>query len=538
VFPGLEDPNTPPPAQTSSGIVDIGAFPGLEGSQGIQASVGMDAPPPTQASIGLGDVSSTLTFPGLGLAPLQESNPAEFGNPPPSQESLGLAPPSSDAFPGLGDSPPPNQESLGLAPPSSVASPAPNGPPPSSDSLGLVPPSTAASPPLDDAFPGLSGPPPSSETLGLASPSAASPPALGFPPQESLGLVPPPSATSPPSLSGPPSQAPPELSDPTFGTAPPGQGSPPLEDGSGLVDPEFGVAPPELGVPAQGAQPPEEEETPEVPETSDAPEVPESPESEAAELGLPPLDPSDFLPGPANITSTSSNTTSSPLDGCYPYTLLFARGTSETGLLGGSVGPLLKSSLGPEWYVEGVAYEANTEGIECLGMPGGVQCVKQIDELVERCPETTVVLGGYSQGAMVARVCAAFAGDDAKENIGVRKPIPVFLLELKSLFALVLTSCARVLRFSATHLMVLVLRVSASRISGPGVIPMTQSAVARRSSVLHIWHMRSLGIQASHRRCSGLENWLGMRRIERKELALFLLQTTFACSLICVAFLS
>lgn len=89
----------------------------------------------------------------------------------------------------------------------------------------------------------------------------------------------------------------------------------------------------------------------------------------------------------------------------------------ESGTMGSTVGPMLSSALGREWYVEGVSYTADLAGINCIGLPGGINCVKQINALAAKCPSTKIVLSGYSQGAMVGRICAAFAGDAAKKQI-------------------------------------------------------------------------------------------------------------------------
>jgi len=68
--------------------------------------------------------------------------------------------------------------------------------------------------------------------------------------------------------------------------------------------------------------------------------------------------------------------------------------------MGSTVGPLLSSSLGKDWYVEGVSYSADLSGINCNGLPGGIACVKQINALSAKCPNTKIVTSGYSQGAM------------------------------------------------------------------------------------------------------------------------------------------
>jgi hypothetical protein len=107
------------------------------------------------------------------------------------------------------------------------------------------------------------------------------------------------------------------------------------------------------------------------------------------------------------------------LGGCKPNTLLFARGTLETGTMGITVGPALSSALGSDWTAEGVKYDASMLGDYCVGLPGGAACKTQLESLVKRCPSTKVIVSGYSQGAMVARICTAFASDEAKKRVAV-----------------------------------------------------------------------------------------------------------------------
>lgn len=105
--------------------------------------------------------------------------------------------------------------------------------------------------------------------------------------------------------------------------------------------------------------------------------------------------------------------------GCKPNALFFARGTTEPGTMGSTVGPALSRALGSKWKVEGVKYTADIAGDDCIGFPGGVKCRDQLEVLARACPETKWFLSGYSQGAMVARICAAFSKPEIKEKIKV-----------------------------------------------------------------------------------------------------------------------
>jgi len=106
---------------------------------------------------------------------------------------------------------------------------------------------------------------------------------------------------------------------------------------------------------------------------------------------------------------------------CKPYTLIFARGTTEPGTMGSTVGPSLSSGLrsaqAGKWDVEGVSYSADIAGDNCIGLPGGVKCMAQINKIAEKCPQTKMVVSGYSQGAMVARNCVAFATPQARKQV-------------------------------------------------------------------------------------------------------------------------
>ncbi|WYZ43447.1 hypothetical protein EsH8_VI_001146 [Colletotrichum jinshuiense] len=95
--------------------------------------------------------------------------------------------------------------------------------------------------------------------------------------------------------------------------------------------------------------------------------------------------------------------------GCKAFTLLFARGTTEMGTLGTVVGPGLQkaaeAALGAGAVtVEGVAYTADVGGImaETTGTgPGSTAMTNQANAWLSKCPQTKLILTGYSQGGMV-----------------------------------------------------------------------------------------------------------------------------------------
>ncbi|QDS78038.1 hypothetical protein FKW77_003109 [Venturia effusa] len=102
---------------------------------------------------------------------------------------------------------------------------------------------------------------------------------------------------------------------------------------------------------------------------------------------------------------------------CKPHGIFFARGTTERGVMGSTVGPAISRALGSKWKIEGVAYTADIAGDDCIGFPGGIKCRDQLEKLSDACPETKWFLSGYSQGAMVARICTAFSRPEIKGKI-------------------------------------------------------------------------------------------------------------------------
>lgn len=110
---------------------------------------------------------------------------------------------------------------------------------------------------------------------------------------------------------------------------------------------------------------------------------------------------------------------------CTPNILLYARGTTEGGNVGSSVGPSLIreiSKLAPGRFLfQGVDYAADIAGITALGRPGGEIAVRQFGEAAALCPNARIFLSGYSQGAMVMHNAVRSTSVD-KSKIGVRIP--------------------------------------------------------------------------------------------------------------------
>jgi cutinase len=87
---------------------------------------------------------------------------------------------------------------------------------------------------------------------------------------------------------------------------------------------------------------------------------------------------------------------------CSAVTLIFARGTTEVGNMGTCIGPDLATELRkqiPSLSVQGVDYPANSAGDTRYGASGGPYMAMLAREARLQCPDTKIVLAGYSQGA-------------------------------------------------------------------------------------------------------------------------------------------
>ncbi|KUI69608.1 Cutinase [Cytospora mali] len=110
----------------------------------------------------------------------------------------------------------------------------------------------------------------------------------------------------------------------------------------------------------------------------------------------------------ARFSAGGSSTENGLSDACQKVTVIFARGTTELGNMGSIVGPGLstdlKSALNNNVAVQGVDYAADAAGItEEIGSdgPGTQAMVKDVQTALSKCPDTQIVLSGYSQGAML-----------------------------------------------------------------------------------------------------------------------------------------
>ncbi|KAJ4286510.1 hypothetical protein N0V90_013210 [Kalmusia sp. IMI 367209] len=93
---------------------------------------------------------------------------------------------------------------------------------------------------------------------------------------------------------------------------------------------------------------------------------------------------------------------------CADVTVVFARGTTEPGNVGLVTGPpffdALKEQLGGKTLaVQGVEYPATFAGFNRNGTDGVPSMTQFINQAITTCPDTKVVMSGYSQGALVVR---------------------------------------------------------------------------------------------------------------------------------------
>jgi hypothetical protein len=108
--------------------------------------------------------------------------------------------------------------------------------------------------------------------------------------------------------------------------------------------------------------------------------------------------------------------------GCKKIHFIFARGSTETGTMGITVGPAFSRALSTKFgaanvAAEGVPYPADiagafSGGTNPSGAAGAVKMAAMAKAVMSRCPQSKIVLSGYSQGA--EQVHGALAG----KNLG------------------------------------------------------------------------------------------------------------------------
>ncbi|KAB2100715.1 hypothetical protein AG0111_0g10676 [Alternaria gaisen] len=114
----------------------------------------------------------------------------------------------------------------------------------------------------------------------------------------------------------------------------------------------------------------------------------------------------------AALTSITQNDVKNG-GGCKPMTVLFARGTTELGNMGSIAGPPFVTALGAMMggaanvAVQGIQYPADVPGFLVGGDKGGSQLMAQmVGQVRAQCPDTTLVMAGYSQGGQLVHNAA------------------------------------------------------------------------------------------------------------------------------------
>ncbi|KAJ4400038.1 hypothetical protein N0V91_009013 [Didymella pomorum] len=120
----------------------------------------------------------------------------------------------------------------------------------------------------------------------------------------------------------------------------------------------------------------------------------------------------------AALTSSTQNDVTNG-SGCKAMTVLFARGTTEIGNMGTVAGPPFVSSLGKmmggaqNLAVQGIAYPADVPGFLAGGDAGGSKLMAQmVGQVMTACPDTALVMAGYSQGGQLVHNAASMLTAD------------------------------------------------------------------------------------------------------------------------------
>ncbi|KAF4630176.1 hypothetical protein G7Y89_g7964 [Cudoniella acicularis] len=114
----------------------------------------------------------------------------------------------------------------------------------------------------------------------------------------------------------------------------------------------------------------------------------------------------------ALATTLNIDTSEDAANGCTAMTVIFARGTTEPGNVGVLTGPeffdALTDMLGKNAVsVQGVDYGASIEGFLEGGDPQGSQTMANlITQTFSKCPNTNIVMSGYSQGGQLVHNAA------------------------------------------------------------------------------------------------------------------------------------
>ncbi|KAH8677859.1 cutinase-domain-containing protein [Xylariales sp. PMI_506] len=114
---------------------------------------------------------------------------------------------------------------------------------------------------------------------------------------------------------------------------------------------------------------------------------------------------------PRATTSFSGDTQNGLSGACKGMTVIFARGTTETGNVGTLTGPpffqALATQTNNDLAVQGVDYPADIPGFLEGGDPtGSTTMATLVQQAVTQCPSSAVIMSGYSQGGQLVHNAA------------------------------------------------------------------------------------------------------------------------------------
>ncbi|KAF2831879.1 cutinase precursor [Ophiobolus disseminans] len=114
----------------------------------------------------------------------------------------------------------------------------------------------------------------------------------------------------------------------------------------------------------------------------------------------------------AALTSSTQNDVTNG-GACKAMTVLFARGTTETGNMGTVAGPPFVSAIGQMMggaanvAVQGIEYPADIPGFLAGGdKAGSLLMAQMVGQVRAKCPDTALVMAGYSQGGQLVHNAA------------------------------------------------------------------------------------------------------------------------------------
>ncbi|KAK2021999.1 cutinase, partial [Colletotrichum zoysiae] len=129
-----------------------------------------------------------------------------------------------------------------------------------------------------------------------------------------------------------------------------------------------------------------------------------------AVLGMASASPAAVIrPRQADFSGNQQDGLSGP---CQPMIVIFARGTTERGNVGTIAGPpffqALSAQVGGGLAVQGVEYPANVQGFLAGGDAAGSRLMASLaEQAVTNCPNSSIIVSGYSQGGQLAHNAAA-----------------------------------------------------------------------------------------------------------------------------------